>query len=158
MDLTIVISTASILISIVNLLMFYKIENKKVGKEDVHKSTNFLLELDKILIADPQLWSIYDSHYVCATVDSNDLLFRAKKDALLYYIINFHEIIYENYENNKKSPYWMSWNRIFKELLSDSLQLKEMVRTIIGHHPVNPRPYIIYLSGLLEVVEHIDNQ
>jgi len=151
MDSSTVIALVSLLISIVNLLIFYLLEKKKGGKEDIHKSTDFLLEMDKILIADPQLWSIYDSHYICKTIDANDLLFRAKKDALLYYITNFHEIIYENYQNNKNSPYWLSWNRIFIELLSDSLQLKEIIRIIINNHPTNPRPYIKYLQECLRL-------
>lgn len=143
--ITVILTVFSLVLGIVNLSFIRNLEYRKGKESGSHKRINFLLEIDKLLLAEPKLWSIYDSHYITSSLNENDLELRAKKDALFYFILNSFEIIYEDHQLKGAEDNWALWNRTFQELLKDSVRFREIISSIIDLHPNHPRPFIRFL-------------
>jgi hypothetical protein len=110
-----------------------------------------------MLMDQPKLWSIFDSHYINGEIDCGDLEFKAKKDAFIYYILNSFEIVFENFHKHPKTENWDKWTNFFWLTFSDSLRFREIIRQEIASQTYS-NEYTSFLNIHMEYHSEINEQ
>jgi hypothetical protein len=94
------------------------------------EAQKMLLEINRQLIADPWLWSIYDEHAVRADADfsakcAESRLFHAKLEAFAYLCLNAFEVILAEARGRRNE------SNIWADFFRDSVARSTVVRSIL---------------------------
>src|SRR3712207_2200100 len=90
------IAIISLLISLVVALRNWRYSDISVRYTSRNQYMNALFDIDRQLIARPELWAIYDGHEM-AEQRSNDPEAKARREAFLYLHFNLFETVYIDY-------------------------------------------------------------
>ncbi|WP_385943567.1 hypothetical protein [Thalassorhabdus alkalitolerans] len=115
---TLLISLLSLTISGGVAVITYRYNNITIRNEARVEHNKLMLEIDKMYIEDPDLWSIYDDHPISQHIEKTPLK-KGKKEAFIYYYINFFDIIFDFYhkkiyKNKNDKEDWESWVAFIK--------------------------------------------
>lgn len=93
------------------------------------RRVNFICEVDKMMIETPELWAMYDNHYLSSKALKEDLQLAGKIDALCYYILNNLEIAYKanHWYSPQRNAWRKAWRNYLKELYTNSTRFKVAV-------------------------------
>lgn len=133
MDIALTISIISFILSLVTVYITYRFNKITIRNTAKLEHNKLLLEIDKILIDDPELWGIYDNHPLSKKEDQSDLKLQAKQEAFIYYYLNLFDVIYEFYsrqivKNKNDKKLWKAWVQFIEHFLSGCSQARETVK------------------------------
>lgn len=108
-----VISVISFMLTIVTVIFTYRFNRITIRNSAKQEHQKILLEINKMLLAEPELWTVYDQHPMNAVTPKSPQL-QAKVEALVYYYLNFFDVVYEFYnvhiiKNKNDLETWKSW-------------------------------------------------
>lgn len=97
-----------------------------------------LLELDKILIERPELWSIYDEAALPAGTPGDPYI-ELRKEALSHYYLNMFERVFSFYstiapETGLNKSYMAAWKRYLAHWLKNSSIGKQQARRVLDQN------------------------
>jgi hypothetical protein len=149
-----ILSVLAIGISIYSLRV---VEKAKTKQEKNNNHLDFILEIDKMLIEEPRLWSIYESHEINRPpyIDPDDKLFKAKKDGFLYYILNCLEMVHieqTEAKNEEDLKVWEHWDLYFLKLALDSKRMVELMKESIADMHYT-KSFTTYLACSVKQIE-----
>lgn len=134
--------------------IYYQQTLKLSSRNNYMKELN---EIDKLCIANPELWAIYDDH-IMANAKSNQCSAMAKREAFIYYHFNLFEMVINDYTNvlpktKINQDYWMSWKQYIQHFFDRSSEARTIFNkddtaklyssefvTFIHHEIVGIRP------------------
>ena len=116
-----------------------------------------MLEIDKLLIANPDLWQIYDDEHIVLDVDTQPIQ-RAKQKAFLYLYFNVFEAAFSDFQSlDSKSDRSLAarkaWERWIINLFARSSQARELFQSEPCQTLYTPA-FTRYMNDLLSRVSH----
>jgi hypothetical protein len=98
-----------------------------------HEFQKLLLELNKELVRDPELWGVYDSHAM-ARVKSEDPAHRAKLEAFAYMFLNVFQVVFVFLADRVAgaSPHEKAFFKAWEGTLRDFVQDSSLAREILS--------------------------
>jgi hypothetical protein len=99
------VSLIAAALSILFFVFSFRLSKRTSDRSLNLEAQKMLLELNRQLIADPQLWSIYDDHPIRAApeFDASSQQFQGKLEAFAYLYLNMFEIVlFEARESSKR--------------------------------------------------------
>jgi len=123
-----------------------------------HDHTNLMIQIDKALIDEPQLWAIYDDYAAVADATSSDALDWLRREAFIYLHFNFYDIVFDFYQalgprkDKTDIAYEKAWRRYAKDLLRGSARAREMCRDPHFDELYDTR-FVSYLHDLAKEVD-----
>jgi hypothetical protein len=129
-----VLSFLALMVSIYGPLRNWWYTEISVGYAARNNYSNALLEIDKQLIARPELWAIYDTHYMSAT-RSEAPAERARREAFILFHFNLFETVFDDYKLRLKfrsmdRQYWSSWRDYVTDFFRASSEARLLFRRI----------------------------
>jgi len=133
------LSTVSLVISLISFFLtslavvftyrFNRITIRNTAKQQ-HQA--ILLEIDKMLIEHPELWTIYDDHPMSAITEETPEL-KAKNEAFIFFYLNFFDLVYEFYnkhiiKNRNDKETWRSWKDYIEYFLQGCSQARVIIQ------------------------------
>lgn len=160
---TIGIAIISIIISVIGLVVSLWTTKVALNNQNKYSHIDYILEINKIIIADPVLLSIYDDkHPILATVEDY-ILVAAKQEAFCYYQLNVYEIIYDHYQissrkrNRVAKMEWTAWEKTIENMIRCS----PMFRKIISSQEIQSEymiEFVSYLQMKLQTIQSIPKE
>jgi hypothetical protein len=89
-----------------------------------------LFDMDRQLIAYPELWAIFDGHFMASkrndTPDS-----QARRHAFIYYNYNLFEAVYNDYNHAfvlsaRDKQYWAAWESYIRQFMRSSSESRRL--------------------------------
>jgi len=96
-----------------------------------------LLELDRNLIDNPELWGIYDSHPL-SQIKASDPLVQSKRNAFIYLHFNLFEMVHDFYHHvisrmdKIDIMYWHEWYRYIYQFFRESSKARIIFKSSIA--------------------------
>jgi len=120
----------------------YRLSRRMAERSLNLEAKKMLLELNRQLISDPWLWSIYDEHAVRADANfdtncANSGIFHAKLEAFAYLCLNAFEVILAEAPKPAKRGHRNESN-IWVDFFHDSLARSSVIRGIL-ERPDTPK-------------------
>jgi hypothetical protein len=147
------ISIISFILSIITCIITYRFNKITLRNTAKLEHNKLLLEIDKILIEHPNLWGVYDNHYVTSKSDEVDVHLKGQKEAFIYYYINLFDVIYEFYnrqiiQNKNDKKLWIAWTQFIEHFFRGSTQAREILK----------KSYHLYDGEQMEFYKEIINK
>jgi hypothetical protein len=117
---------------------------------------NALFDIDRQLIARPELWAIYDTHEMFAS-RSNTPRVKARREAFLYLHMNLFETVYVDYNKilrRKKrhdKEFWDSWDTWIYQFFKGSSEARALFIRPIAQ-TIFSAPFVAYIKKILEKI------
>jgi hypothetical protein len=116
---------------------------------------NALFDIDRQLIARPQLWAIYDAHEM-ATERSEVPRARARREAFLYLHMNLFETVYVDYNkvlrpSRSDKEFWNSWDAWILQFFKGSSEARALFIRPIAQ-TIFSAPFAAYINEILEKI------
>jgi hypothetical protein len=153
-SITLFISILSLFISGMVAFVTYRYNKVSLRNEARLEHNKLLLEIDQMYIEDPDLWSIYDDHPIGDYIEKNPLR-KGKKEALVYYYINFFDIIYDFYhkqiyktKNDIKD--WDSWEQFIKHFFTSCSLARNLFKDSAEWYDKDYAQFILKVLGEIE--------
>src|SRR4051794_609966 len=113
-DLSTVIAVLSFIFSVATAWFAWRYNGTAVRYTARNQYMNALFDLDRQLIARPELWAIHDDHPMVRT-RSHDPEAAARREAFIYLHLNLFESVYNDYHkslrpNRTDAQHWASWD------------------------------------------------
>lgn len=139
------------MVTVVFTYRFNRITIRNSAKQEHQK---MLLEVNKMMIADPWLWTIYDDHPLTASRPSSEED-QARKESLIYYYLNYFDVIYEFYNkhiimNRTDKETWRAWREYMESFLRRSSQARDIVER---SYPLYERELSGFYASVLRKLE-----
>lgn len=130
--ITLILSITSLLISGMVAVITYRYNRITIRNAARLEHNKLLLEIDHMYIEDPDLWSIYDEHPIAKHIEKTPLK-KGKKEAFIYYYINFFDIIFDFYhkqiyKNKNDKNDWKAWSDFIYHFFRGCSMAREMFR------------------------------
>ncbi len=108
-----------------------KLSQRQLRLGSRHEFQKLLLELNKELVRDPELWGVYDSHAM-AQVNRDDPSHRAKLEAFVYMFLNVFQIVFvfvaEGLSTGRhQSAFFDAWDGTLRDFVCDSSLAREIL-------------------------------
>lgn len=147
------ISGLSLLVAGVAAYRTYVLGRFQLSLATRHDFQKLLLELNKELIRDPELWGVYDSHRMAA-VRRDDPAHVTKLEAYVYMKLNILQIVHAYMRDRGmlsrgEADLFSSWVGTCRDFVNDSC----IVRGILGRKDtaeVYDAPFLTFLNELIE--------
>jgi hypothetical protein len=147
------IAFISLLVSLFIALRNWRFSETGVRYVARNQYMNALFDIDRQLIARPELWAIYDNHYM-ASARSEDPETKARREAFIYLHFNLFETVYADYNKilrlaRHDTIVWQSWDRWIRQFFGGSsearaLFIKEVAQDIFS------KDFVAYVNRTLE--------
>jgi len=129
------ISVLAAVLSVVCFWLSFKLSRRMADRSLNLEAQKMLLEINRQLIADPWLWSIYDEHAVRTDADfgpkcAESALFHAKLEAFAYLCLNAFEVILAEAPKPARRGHRNESN-IWADFFRDSVARSSVVRSIL---------------------------
>lgn len=127
-----IISIVSFVLTAVTVIFTYRFNRITIRNSAKQEHQKMLLDINKMLLAEPVLWAVYDDHPMSAEIDLTPEM-QAKLDALIYYYLNFFDVVYEFYNihiiaNKNDKETWKSWKAYIRKFISGSARSRELIK------------------------------
>ncbi len=99
-----------------------------------HDHISALLELDRVLISNPELWAIYDDHPLARKHRTrSDGLAAARREAFIFSHLNIFELVHDFYHGSIRMSacdrrYWSAWDRYIRQFFRTSSEARSIFR------------------------------
>lgn len=103
---------------------------KALSNTKREKRVAFMTDVDKQLIDNPRLWTMFDNHFLINDKTKNDQELRAKIDGLCYLILNNLEVAYNT--SSRYSSAREAWKNYYVDLCETSTKFKAIAQYSIS--------------------------
>lgn len=126
------ISMISFFLTALTVIFTYRFNRITIRNTAKQEHQKMLLEVNKMMIADPLLWTIYDDHPLADQIEETPEL-KAKKEALIYYYLNYFDVVCEFYNkhiimNKTDKQTWDAWKEYIEYFIGRSSQAREIIK------------------------------
>jgi hypothetical protein len=126
------VSIISFCLTFLTVIFTYRFNRITIRNSAKQEHQKMLLDIDKILITEPSLWTIYDNHNLNSTTVRTPEL-EAKKEALIFYYLNFFDVVYEFYnkhiiQNKNDKETWKAWKEYMDSFIRGSSQARSIIK------------------------------
>jgi hypothetical protein len=151
------VKLATILISVSALVIsFLGWRNSRVSVRQTIKNSYMtaLFEIDKQLMNNPELWTIYEN-FPAGLEKSTDGKAVGQRRAFIFYHFNLFEVTHTNYtrilyKNKADKEFWASMEKYIKQFFHDSSEARAIFK--------DPSSRQVYLPGFIEMIDRIINE
>jgi hypothetical protein len=131
---SLILSILALVISAYVAFRNWRYTEISVGYAARNNYVNALLEIDKQLITRPELWAIYDTHYMSAA-RGDSLEERARREAFILFHLNLFETVFDDYKlrlrfRSMDRQYWNAWRGYVADFFRTSSEARELFRRI----------------------------
>ncbi len=136
--ISLVISIFSLIISTIAAVIIWKFNSISIRNTSRQEHNKLMLEINKLLIENPELWAVYDNHPVNKSIkDTSDHLVHAKRTAFIYHYINFFDILFDFYnrqifQNKNDKADWKAWDSFITHYFKGSTEAREVYKNSFG--------------------------
>ncbi|PKR78217.1 hypothetical protein CEY16_00210 [Halalkalibacillus sediminis] len=151
---TLFISIFSLTISGIVAFITYRYNTVEIRNNARLEHNKLLLEIDRMYIDDPDLWSIYDNHPISKHIERTPLK-KGKREAFIYYYLNFFDIIYDFYhkqiyKNKNDRNDWDSWDSYIRHFFQGCTMAREMFKDSSEWYDKDFAKYILKIIREIE--------
>ena len=135
-----------VILTIINM----RIAHSNKLNDIANRNTDFILEVDKLMLSNPELWAIYneyESSVKSKFSEEENKLLTEKIRSYSYFVINGYGMIYKSSDSKNKK----FWENYIKELLALSTEFKDIVSKEIDKN----KDERIYPHGYLDQLERL---
>ena len=148
------IAVISLLVSLFVALRNWRYSAVSVRYVSRNQYMNALFDIDRQLIALPELWAIYDSHEMAAT-RSNDAASKARRDAFLYLHLNLFETVYVYYNKILRptphdKEFWQSWDTWIYQFFKGSSEARALFTRPTAQ--IFSAAFVVYINCILQKI------
>lgn len=152
------VASLSLLISLYVALRNWRYSETAVRYTSRNQYMNALFDIDRQLIARPELWAIYD-HNALAQAKSMEPAEIARRQAFIFYHLNLFETVFSDYVKVLRltptdREYWDSWQRYMYDFFATSSEARAVFERGIA--------YEFYMSDfsrfVKSIIAHIEEQ
>lgn len=155
---SVVISTISLCVAMfsVRLAMQYRQETVRLSAANIFSS--HLININKYLVDEPELWMVYDDHPLNKTMQLTPLI-RARIDAYLHMVFNLFSTTYgfyvqgisEQRMRDDDREYWNAYKNFGMVLMKNSSRARELFQdsTTQGLYP---KSFVDFMNGLIRKI------
>lgn len=153
-QISLVISIITFLLTILTVVFTYRFNRITIRNTAKQEHQKMLLEVNKMMIADPTLWTIYDDHPLAeGRVFTKEE--QGRKEALIYYYLNYFDVIYEFYNkhiimNRTDKETWRAWKEYMEYFFRRSSTAREIAKQA---YPLYESEIAQYYGSILDKVE-----
>jgi hypothetical protein len=145
---TLAVSILSLLLAGFAAWRTYDLSHRQLRLGTRHEFQRLLLEWDKELIRDPELWGVYDDHPM-AQVTRDDPAYKAKLEAFAYMLLNIGQIVHVFIaEGGRASAHERAFLNAYVGVMRDFYSNSSLAREILSR----PDAKLIYDEGFLESI------
>jgi hypothetical protein len=125
------VAVLSLLVSSGAALWTYSLSHRQLRLGSRHEFQKLLLEMNKEMVRDPELWGVYDSHSM-AQIKRDDPAHKAKLEAFAYMALNILQIVfvYAAEGISASAPeraFFSAWEGTLKDFVCDSSLAREIL-------------------------------
>jgi hypothetical protein len=150
---SLVVATLSFLVAGIAAWKTYDLGHRQLRLGSRHEFQKLLLEANKELVRDPELWGVYDDHPM-AQVMRDDSAHKAKLEAFAYMMLNiFHIVIVfiaDSPEGRANDPHRAFLNA-YKGTMGDFICNSSLARELLSR----PDAELIYDQGFLKLMRSL---
>jgi hypothetical protein len=137
------VAVLSLFVSSVAAFWTYNLSLRQLRLGSRHEFQKLLLDLNKEMVRDPELWGVYDSQPM-AQVKRDEPAHRAKLEAFAYMMLNIFDIVYifsieELGERAIEKGYFAAWNGTLRDFVRDSSLAKDLLSRPVAKLVFDPR-------------------
>jgi hypothetical protein len=174
--IAIIISVVSLIVSLYVGIKITRFNEASIRRASRLDYTRLLVDLDRILIDEPKLWAMFDSHPL-SKKKTSDPEEKARRDAFIYLHFNIFDIVHDFYMHiiGKKrridvvnalykcifgkervdqceidADYWKSWDRYIRQVLEGSSEARAIFK--------DPKTREAYSNEFADYVSKIINE
>jgi hypothetical protein len=155
--LTLAISLLALIVSLIAAARTWKSDVATFRNAARNNYMNALFDLNRQLIAQPELWAVYDPDML--TPAAKTPLEQVRRRAFIWYHLNVFEVVHADYSTNRIASlnqvdqlYWKSWDNFVSYLLRSSAEAREIVTSDEGMAMLNS-DFVAYLRDKARVEE-----
>jgi hypothetical protein len=150
--LSVALSVLSLVVAGIAAYRTYELSRFQLHVGTRHEFQKLLLELNKELIRDPELWGVYDSHPLAQT-KRDDPLHKAKLEGFVYMKLNILQIVFAFHSTwqatARDSIGDMAWHGTAVDFVNDSRLAREVILRPDSAMVYDPR-FLAYLKSLIK--------
>jgi hypothetical protein len=125
------IAILSFLMASVAAYWTYALSHRQLRLGSRHEFQKLLLEMNKELVRDPELWGVYDAHPM-AQIKRDDPAHQAKLEAFTYLILNMHNIVFlysseGGSTSDSEQAFFAAYEGTHKDFVSSSSLAKDIL-------------------------------
>ena len=151
-DLTFTALTA-LLLSIVSLIVAYKSYQRNYYKNALIKRLDHALDINKLIIANPDLLTIYDKYSDTISIIDSKRLPGLQEAAFDFFLLTWENVVNDIKDQNTEE--WLAWKASIDELFIESTTFRLHVQRIIADRPIFPEKFKMFLAHRLEKTEQL---
>lgn len=155
--LTLAISLIALIVSLIAAARTWKSNVATFRTAARNNYMNALFDLNRQIIAQPELWSVYDPDMLESAAKTPTE--QVRRRAFIWYHLNVFEVVHADYSTNRITRfnradrlYWESWNNFVSYLLRSSAEAREIVASDEGMAMLNSE-FVTYLRDKVRVEE-----
>lgn len=156
---SVAISAISLLVAMfsVRIAVHFKQESERLSASNIFSL--HLIQVNKCLVDQPELWMAYDDHPLNKTTQATPLII-ARIDGYLHMVFNLLSATYgfyvqgigERKMRNDDREYWEAYKNLGMEILKNSSRARELFK-----HPTTqglyPKSFVAFMNGLISKIE-----
>jgi hypothetical protein len=143
---SLVVATLSLLVACFAAWRTYELGHRQLRLGSRHEFQKLLLEADKELIRDPELWGVYDNHPM-TQVARDDPAHKAKLEAFAYMMLNIAHIVFVFIaEGGRANGHERAFLNAYKGAMQDFICNSSLARDLLSR----PDAKLIYDPGFLD--------
>jgi hypothetical protein len=152
--ITLTLSGAAFAVSLMTAARAWRYNRAALRSTSRNNYMNALFNINRELIAHPDLWAVYDPDWPQAD-SHNSPTEKARRRSFIWYHINLFEVFYGDYHHHRlDSPdsddrqYWDSWDKFIRSFLQGSDEARALVSNDESMELLH-REFRDYLRGCL---------
>lgn len=134
-------TVVQLIISIILAYTAWVFNRVSIRKATRQEHASMLREIDQIVLNNPELYEIYDSHELAKhkSTSPKDIV---KREAFILLMLNTYEVIFDYYtniivKNKDDKSYWSAWQISISEFFSESSEARELFMKYKGQYSSN---------------------
>jgi hypothetical protein len=156
MDSSLALAGLSLLVSLLVALRTWRYSETNVRYSARNQYMNALFDIDRQLLNRPDLWAIYDDHYMAAS-KSAAVEDRARREAFLYYHLNLFETVFNDYNgsltlNDRDQRFWESWQAWIVDFFRSSSEARTLFQKDIAQG-IFHRQFVDHVNAIIGSLE-----
>jgi hypothetical protein len=150
------IALIALLVSFVVAMRNWRYSKIIVRYSSRNQYMNALFDIDRQLIARPELWAIYDTHEMFAN-RSDAPRVKARREAFLYLHMNLFETVYVDHNkilrpSRPDKEFWKSWDAWIYQFFKGSSEARALITKPLAQ-AIFSAAFSAYINGILEKIK-----
>lgn len=148
-----VIAIISLFVSLLVALRNWRYSETTVRYSARNQYMNALFDIDRQLISRPELWAIYDNHYMASEL-LDDAEAKARREAFIYLHLNLFETVYSDYNKilrptKHDMEVWQSWDRWMRLFFTGSSEARALFTKEVSQK-IFAGDFVVFVNKIIE--------